>query len=73
MATQQLQTLAYRLIRYTPSLIRDEWLNLGVLLVDPAGKRARVRLIEEPEEYARVRRWLKGQEPRYVVEQKIDA
>lgn len=54
--TAQPQALAYRVIRYTPHLIRDEWLNLGVLLIDPARARVRVRVIEEPEEYARVRR-----------------
>ncbi len=52
----------YRILRYTPNLIRDEWVNVGVLLEDAApvnGKRpARraVRLIEESSELARVRR-----------------
>jgi len=54
----------YRILRYTPNLIRDEWVNVGVLLEGAAaggdnGKsRARraVRLIEESSELARVRR-----------------
>jgi hypothetical protein len=43
-------------LRYTPNLVRDEWVNIGVLVFDPATGERRVRLIEEPEEYARVRR-----------------
>src|SRR5579883_394193 len=48
--------LAYRVLRYTPNLVRDEWVNIGVLVFDPATGERRLRLIEEPEEYARVRR-----------------
>jgi hypothetical protein len=47
---------AYRILRYTPNLVRDEWVNIGVLLFDPATGERRLRLIEEQEEYARVRR-----------------
>ncbi|HET7105717.1 MAG TPA: DUF3037 domain-containing protein [Candidatus Acidoferrum sp.] len=50
------RTLAYRVLRYTPNLVRDEWVNIGVLVFDPANGERRMRLIEEPEEYARVRR-----------------
>ena len=52
------QTCAYRILRYTPNLVRDEWINIGVLLYDPvkANGKPRLRLIEEPEEFARVRR-----------------
>jgi len=49
-------TLAYRVLRYTPNLVRDEWVNIGVLVFDPQSGERRMRLIEEPEEYARVRR-----------------
>jgi hypothetical protein len=48
--------LAYHVIRYTPNLIRDEWVNIGVVLHNPAEGKFRVRLIEEEAEYARVRR-----------------
>jgi Protein of unknown function (DUF3037) len=48
--------LAYRVLRYTPNLVRDEWVNVGVLVYDPQSGERRMRLIEEPEEYARVRR-----------------
>jgi len=42
---------------YTPNLVRDEWVNIGVLVFGPANRaERRMRLIEEPEEYARVRR-----------------
>lgn len=48
--------LTYRVVRYTPSLVRDEWVNIGVLLEDPGRRRARGRWIEEAAEFARVRR-----------------
>lgn len=46
----------YVILRYTPNLVRDEWVNIGVLLFDPASGERRLRLIEEQEEFARVRR-----------------
>lgn len=48
--------LAYRVLRYTPNLVRDEWVNIGVLVFDPASGQRRLRMIEEPDEYARLRR-----------------
>jgi len=53
---QRERTLAYRVLRYTPNLVRDEWVNIGVLLYDPQTSERRLRLIEEPEELRRVRR-----------------
>lgn len=50
------RSLAYRVLRYTPNLVRDEFVNIGVLAFDPESGERRLRLIEEPEEYARVRR-----------------
>ncbi|MGC1621010.1 MAG: DUF3037 domain-containing protein [Candidatus Acidiferrum sp.] len=50
------RTCAYRILRYTPNLVRDEWVNIGVLLFDPQSGERRLRLIEEQEEFARVRR-----------------
>src|SRR5712692_1563382 len=50
------QTCAYHVLRYTPNLVRDEWVNIGVLIHDPARNLAGVRLIEELNEFARVRR-----------------
>ena len=47
---------AYRILRYTPNLVRDEWVNIGVLLFDPQTGERRLRMIEEEEEYRRVRR-----------------
>jgi hypothetical protein len=49
-------SFAYHIIRYVPNLIRDEWVNIGVVIQDPATEKFRVRLIEEESEYARVRR-----------------
>lgn len=59
--------LRYRILRYTPNLLRDEWVNVGVLLeetdaghsqnhVQNRALRRAVRLIEDPAEMARVRR-----------------
>src|SRR5271169_6235048 len=50
------RTCAYRILRYTPNLVRDECVNIGVLLFDPASGERPLRLIEEEEEYRRVRR-----------------
>jgi len=47
---------AYRILRYTPNLVRDEWVNIGVLLFNPGTGERRLRLIEEQEEFNRVRR-----------------
>jgi len=50
------QTLRYRVLRYAPNLVRDEWINIGVLLEDVGGPRHALRVIEESYEIARVRR-----------------
>jgi Protein of unknown function (DUF3037) len=50
------RSLAYRVLRYTPNLVRDEFVNIGVLVFDPESGERRLRLIEEEGEYARVRR-----------------
>jgi hypothetical protein len=47
---------SYWVVRYTPNLVRDEWLNVGVLLLDPAARRFRARFIEENQEFRRVLR-----------------
>lgn len=52
----------YRILRYVPNLVRDEWVNVGVLLEEisngtgEASPRREIRLIEEDAEIARVRR-----------------
>jgi DUF3037 family protein len=67
MAEEARRTYLYRVLRYAPNLIRDEWVNIGVLLEEveaddhpataEAGRpRRAVRLIEESSEIARVRR-----------------
>lgn len=50
------ETFAYRILRYNSNLVRDEWLNIGVLLFDPLTGKRRLRLIESEEEFRRVRR-----------------
>ena len=55
-ATANERACAYRVLRYTPNLVRDEWVNIGVLVFNPQTGERRLRMIEEPEEYARVRR-----------------
>ena len=60
MVTETKETAAhayvYRVLRYTPNLVRDEWVNIGVLVFDEKSGERRLRMIEEAEEYARVRR-----------------
>src|SRR5690348_7234059 len=46
----------YRILRYTSDLVRDEWVNIGVLLVDRTTGEHRLRLIEEQDEIRRVQR-----------------
>src|SRR5437667_7318164 len=46
----------YHILRYTSDLVRDEWVNIGVLLFDPLTGALRLRLVEEQDEYARIRR-----------------
>jgi Protein of unknown function (DUF3037) len=55
---QEAQELAcaYTVLRYTPNLVRDEWVNIGVLVYHPASGARRLRLIEEQDEFNRVRR-----------------
>jgi hypothetical protein len=53
---QSERTCAYRILRYTPNLVRDEWVNIGVLVYDPQTGERRLRLIDEQEEYTRLRR-----------------
>jgi hypothetical protein len=56
MPDEQRNMLRFRVLRYTPNLIRDEWVNVGVLLEEVDGTRRAMRLIEDASEIARVRR-----------------
>jgi Protein of unknown function (DUF3037) len=63
MDTTNVRELQYRVIRYMPNLVRDEWVNIGVLLEEAGGAtelrektRREARWIDEPAEFARVRR-----------------
>src|SRR5437762_1052295 len=47
---------AFHVLRYTSDLIRDEWVNIGVLLYDPLTGELRLRLIEGQDEFSRIRR-----------------
>ena len=48
--------LAYHVLRYVPNLVRDEWVNIGVLVFRPETGERRLRMIEDQDEYHRVRR-----------------
>jgi hypothetical protein len=50
------RTFLHRILRYVPNLLRDEWVNIGVLVYDPATGERRMRLIEEEPEFDRVGR-----------------
>src|ERR1039458_9813306 len=56
MPEELLQSCAYHVVRYQPNLIRDEWVNIGVLLLDPSSGRVRQRWLDEPADFARLRR-----------------
>jgi hypothetical protein len=56
MPDEKYQTCTYRVLRYAPNLLRDEWLNIGVLLHDPERGTADCQLISEESEFARLRR-----------------
>jgi hypothetical protein len=56
MTDENLQPCAYHVVRYQPNLIRDEWVNIGVLLLDPSSGRVRQRWLEESADFARLRR-----------------
>jgi hypothetical protein len=34
------QALAYHILRYVPDLVRDEWVNIGVLVFKSGNRRA---------------------------------
>lgn len=38
MPDETLQPCAYHVVRYQPNLIRDEWVNIGVLLLIPGSE-----------------------------------
>jgi DUF3037 family protein len=72
MPDETLQPCAYHVVRYQPNLIRDEWINIGVLLFIPADGpgdwrgpapgekptpgRVRQRWLDEPADLVRLRR-----------------
>jgi hypothetical protein len=56
MPEETLQAFAYHVVRYQPNLIRDEWVNIGVLPLDPSLGRVRQRWLEEPADLVRLRR-----------------
>jgi hypothetical protein len=56
MLEETLQPCAYHVVRYQPNLIRDEWVNIGVLVLDPSSGRVRQRWLDEPADLARLRR-----------------
>src|SRR5689334_11316377 len=45
----------YQVVRYAPNLLRDEWVNIGVVLFDTESGRVVRRLIEEDGELKRVK------------------
>jgi hypothetical protein len=64
MPDENLQRCAYHVVRYQPNLIRDEWVNIGVLLLIPpqdpsqgrVAGRVRQRWLDESADLARLRR-----------------
>jgi hypothetical protein len=56
MPETELRTCAYHIVRYAPNLIRDEWVNVGVVLFEPSTGNVRARLVQDAPEFARIRR-----------------
>ena len=50
------RTFIHRILRYVPSLLRDEGVNIGVILYDPNTGDRRIRMIKEESEFGRIRR-----------------
>jgi hypothetical protein len=50
------KSCAYRILRCTPNLVRDEWVNIGVLLFDQQTGERRLRMIEAEDEFRGLRR-----------------
>jgi hypothetical protein len=46
----------YQVVRYMPNLLRDEWINIGIVLFDSESGRVLRRLMDEEAQFARVRR-----------------
>jgi Protein of unknown function (DUF3037) len=56
MPDNALQPCVYHIVRYQPNLVRDEWINIGVLLLDPSTGHVRQRWLDEPADFSRLRR-----------------
>jgi len=54
--TTRAPALAYRLLRYAPKAVRDEWINIGVLVFAQHSNDFRLRMVEEHDEFSRLRR-----------------
>ena len=44
MPQTDLRPCAYHVIRYIPNLVRDEWINIGILLFDPETGRGEIEI-----------------------------
>jgi hypothetical protein len=47
----------YQILRYLPNVIRGEYVNIGVVVKEISTSRVAIRLVEEPREWARIRRF----------------
>jgi DUF3037 family protein len=62
MAEEPKNVYRYQVLRYTPNLVRDEWVNIGIFLEEASGRgeqsisRRAMRIIEQQSEIARVKR-----------------
>jgi hypothetical protein len=59
MTDERMQALRYRILRYTPNLVRDEWINVGVLLeqvLPESPARRAVRMLDDERGFSRLRR-----------------
>ena len=50
MPEETMQSCAYHIVRYHPNLIRDEWVNIGVLLLNEFSRGALGHRLANPVE-----------------------
>ncbi len=75
MVEARLEACSFRTVRFFPSLLREEFITVGIVMSLPGGRGAETRMIQSDSEFARVRRLhpeadlslLRGLEAEFVV------
>lgn len=75
MSEAKLEACSFRTVRFFPSLLREEFITVGIVMSLPGGRGAETRMIQSDDEFARVRRMhpeadlslLRGLEPEFAA------